>query len=256
MTTINGIPAFTDNYIWLLQNSDDSAYVVDPGDAAPVERALKERKLSLEGILITHHHFDHVGGLKALKDKHRCRVYGPANPAIDGIDQVLVAGDHLNVGDYSFEIISVPGHTLDHIAYYQAGENPVLFCGDTLFAGGCGRIFEGDPPMMHESLCKLAALPAATAVYCAHEYTLANLAFALAADPDNAALKERQRNAQALRTRGEATVPSTIGLELATNPFLRSAAPELALGLEAAGREAGAKPVEVFAGLRAWKDQF
>lgn len=256
MSSITGLPAFNDNYIWLLQNRDGSAYVVDPGDAVPVERALQERNLALAGILITHHHFDHVGGLNTLKDKHGCTVYGPANPAIDGIDKVLVAGDRLDLGDYSFEIISVPGHTLDHIAYYQAGESPVLFCGDTLFAGGCGRIFEGDPPMMHDSLSKLAALPEATAVYCAHEYTLANLAFARAADPNNADLKQRERDAKALRARGEATVPSSIGLELATNPFLRSAAPDLALGLEAAGRAAGAKPVEVFAGLRAWKDQF
>jgi hydroxyacylglutathione hydrolase len=197
-----------------------------------------------------------VGGLKALKKKHACTVYGPPNPSIEGIDRVLVEGDHVRVGDYAFEIISVPGHTLDHIAYYQAGENPAVFCGDTLFAGGCGRIFEGDPPMMYESLSKLAALPAATAVYCAHEYTLANLAFARAADPSNLDLKEREINARALRAAGESTVPSTIGVELATNPFLRSADPHLALGLASEGRESGADPVEVFAGLRAWKDQF
>ncbi|WP_439107574.1 hydroxyacylglutathione hydrolase [Congregibacter sp.] len=256
MSSIVGVPAFSDNYIWLLENSDQTALVVDPGDAQAVEMALESRGLSLAGILITHHHFDHVGGLRALKDKYGCTVYGPVNPAIDGIDVELVAGDSLPVGDYSFQVISVPGHTLDHIAYYQAGESPLLFCGDTLFAGGCGRIFEGNPTMMHESLSRLAALPANTAVYCAHEYTLANLAFARAAEPDNKQLQEREIKAQALRAAGVPTVPSTIALELATNPFLRSAEPSLAQGLAAAGRDSGTNTTEVFAGLRAWKDQF
>ncbi|WOJ95871.1 hydroxyacylglutathione hydrolase [Congregibacter brevis] len=256
MPSIVGLPAFSDNYIWLLRNSDRSALVVDPGDAAPVEAALKQYGLSLSGILITHHHFDHVGGLKTLKSDHECPVYGPANPNIDGIDIELGAGDHIVVGDYSFDIITVPGHTLDHIAYYRAGEEPAVFCGDTLFAGGCGRIFEGNPGMMHESLHRLAALPPETAVYCAHEYTLANLAFARAADPDNDDLQQREAKALALRAKGIPTVPSTIALELATNPFLRSADAQLAEGLESTGRGAGGDPVEVFAGLRAWKDQF
>ncbi|MDP5071268.1 MAG: hydroxyacylglutathione hydrolase [Congregibacter sp.] len=256
MSSIVGLPAFTDNYIWLLKNSDGTALVVDPGDAVPVEQALKKYRFKLSGILITHHHFDHVGGLKALKQQHDCPVYGPANPAIEGIDQVLAAGDELSVGDYNFDIIAVPGHTLDHIAYYQSGSNPVVFCGDTLFAGGCGRIFEGDPPMMYASLGKLAALPADTAVYCAHEYTLANLAFARAADPDNRELQQREADAQALRAAGRPTVPSTIGLERATNPFLRSASEALRAGLIAAGRGTGRDSVEAFAELRAWKDKF
>lgn len=256
MPSIIGLPAFSDNYIWLLPNGDGSALVVDPGDAAPVEAALREQQLSLSGILITHHHFDHVGGLKALKEKHGSIVYGPANPAIEGIDRELVSGDHLSVGSYEFDVIGVPGHTLDHIAYFQEGDTPLLFCGDTLFAGGCGRIFEGTPAMMHASLSRLAALPANTAVYCAHEYTLANLSFARAADPDNEELRAREARARDLRDAGTPTVPSTISLEIATNPFLRSAAPELAVGLEAAGREPGATPVERFAELRAWKDQF
>lgn len=256
MTNIVAIPAFDDNYIWLLLNGDDSALVVDPGDPAPVEQFLEQQALALSGILITHHHFDHVGGLKALKDRHKCTVYGPINPSIDGIDHALSAGDRVTVGDYSFEVLAVPGHTLDHIAYYQADAAPAVFCGDTLFAGGCGRIFEGDPAMMHSSLQQLAALPVETAVYCAHEYTLANLAFARAADPHNADLERREINARELRASGIPTVPSTIGLELATNPFLRSSNADLASGLVAAGRGAGDGAVDVFAGLRAWKDDF
>lgn len=256
MQKIHGIPAFNDNYLWLLETADGGALVVDPGDAAPIERALAERSLFLAGILITHHHFDHVGGLMALKKAHGCPVYGPDNPSIEGIDHILVEGDRLALAPYDFEIIAVPGHTLDHIAYYQAGEHPLLFCGDTLFAGGCGRIFEGDPAMMYASLGKLAALPIDTAVYCAHEYTLANLAFARAADPSNPELIKREQQAAALRAKHQSTVPSSIGLELATNPFLRSAQPTLREGLVQAGRAGGNTPVDTFAELRAWKDQF
>jgi hydroxyacylglutathione hydrolase len=256
MANISGIPAFDDNYIWLLENSDGSALVVDPGDPQPVLATLTARGLRLSGILVTHHHFDHIGGVAALKEASGCVVYGPANPAIDTIDRPLVAGDTLAVGDYHFEVLEVPGHTLDHIAYYQPGDEAVLFCGDTLFAGGCGRIFEGDPPMMYASLASLAALPPHTSVYCAHEYTLANLRFARAADPRNVALQEREEAAMAARREGQPTVPSTIALELATNPFLRSADPEVQAALEAAGRLTDDDPVSSFAQLRAWKDQF
>jgi hydroxyacylglutathione hydrolase len=265
MHAIVGIPAFSDNYIWLLDNGDGSAMVVDPGDAAPVELALAERKLQLSAILITHHHFDHVGGVQALKDAHSCTVYAPANPAIPAVDAVLQDGDRVDVGAYSFHIFAVPGHTLDHIAYFQESnqpgfDQPLLFCGDTLFAGGCGRIFEGDPPMMHASLSKLAQLPDNTAVYCAHEYTLANLAFARAADPQNSDLRQREVEARSLRERELPTVPSTIGLERATNPFLRAHLDALRAGLANAGSdsgiEAGNNPVSTFARLRAWKDNF
>ncbi|GAB5414369.1 MAG: hydroxyacylglutathione hydrolase [Congregibacter sp.] len=256
MASVSPIPAFSDNYIWLLENSDGTAIVVDPGDAGPVDAALADRGLALSAVLITHHHFDHVGGIASLKQTHACTVYGPDNPAITEIDRTLTEGDHLSVGDYRFEIIAVPGHTLDHIAYYQAdADQPLLFCGDTLFAGGCGRIFEGDPAMMHASLSKLSALPPSTAVYCAHEYTLANLRFARSADPENSDLKHREITAKALRAEGTPTVPSTIALEVATNPFLRAHEAEVQARVlkEWSGR---ADTVEVFAKLRAWKDNF
>jgi hydroxyacylglutathione hydrolase len=258
--SITPISAFSDNYIWLLRNGDGTALVVDPGDAAVVDEALAEAGLDLAAILITHHHFDHVGGLASLKARHRCPVYGPDNPQIEGIDHVLRDGDRCRVGAFDFEILAVPGHTLDHIAYFQHGaygETPLLFCGDTLFAAGCGRIFEGTPEMMHASLERLASLPADTAVYCAHEYTLANIAFARAADPANHELAERERQAVALRERARPTLPSTIGLETATNPFLRAGHAELRAGLQAAGHSpASDGATDTFAALRAWKDHF
>ncbi|MFT4615306.1 MAG: hydroxyacylglutathione hydrolase, partial [Bacteroidia bacterium] len=218
MHDIQAISAFSDNYIWLLCDREaGQAFVVDPGDAAPVIAALEQQQLNLSGILITHHHFDHVGGLQTLCDRYAPVVYGPCNPAIDGIQHALVAGDRIEALGLSFDILEVPGHTLDHIAYFHGPDHPVLFCGDTLFAGGCGRLFEGTPPMMLESLRSLAVLPADTQVYCAHEYTLANLAFAQAVEPNNQVLSERVAAAQATRERGEPTVPSELGLELATN---------------------------------------
>jgi len=257
MLQIEPIAAFSDNYIWLLINQDTrAAVVVDPGDAAPVEAVLSEHDLRLEGIMITHHHFDHVGGLAQLRETHACHVWGPHNPGIDGIDSRLGEGDHVEILGVDFTIIEVPGHTMDHIAFYHEGERPLLFCGDTLFAGGCGRVFEGTFPMMHASLKKLAALPPATAVYCAHEYTLANLAFAQAVEPDNQALAERVAEAEATRAQSKPTVPSTLALELETNPFLRAETPALAGALSAAGKLEGETGDEVFATVRSWKDNF
>ncbi len=257
MLCIKPIPAFDDNYIWLLYDADSrGAFVVDPGDAVPVDAALRQEQLELEGILITHHHFDHVGGVERLCRTHSPVVYGPVNPSIAGVDHALKAGDRIEVLATSFEIMEVPGHTLDHIAYFHEGERPLLFCGDTLFAGGCGRVFEGTPPMMHASLEALAALPENTAVYCAHEYTLANLAFARAVEPGNAALAQRQADAVAARARNEPTVPSSLGLERATNPFLRCSDPALLSSLRSQGRLDGESAPEVFATVRGWKDNF
>ncbi|MFT7289305.1 MAG: hydroxyacylglutathione hydrolase [Halieaceae bacterium] len=254
--TVHRVPAFNDNYIWLLDNGDGTAMAVDPGDAAPIEAALAAKGLRLDAILLTHHHFDHVGGVERLKAAWQCTVYGPRNPAIAHIDTRLNAGDQFRRGAYAFRVMAVPGHTLDHIAYFQAGPEPLLFCGDTLFAGGCGRIFEGDPPMMYKSLTSLASLPEETAVYCAHEYTLANLAFAMVAEPENELLRQREADTRTLRSEGKATVPSSLKLELDTNPFLRSSRESLRVGLRAAGRDPGNTPLDTFAQLRQWKDDF
>ena len=256
MLTIDPIPAYDDNYIWLISDGSDNAFVVDPGDAAPVLEVLRERKLNLAGILIPHHHFDHVGGLQALRDAFSPMVYGPDNPAIAGLDRVVTAGDEVDVLGRLFTVMAVPGHTLDHIAYYHSGEQPVLFSGDTLFAGGCGRLFEGTPEMMHASLQRLAVLPGNTRVYCAHEYTLANLSFAQAVEPENSALLQRIADAEATRSAGRATVPSTLELEIATNPFLRCDAPELRESLRQQNRLDDDNPVAVFATVRGWKDNF
>lgn len=259
MLSISAIPAFNDNYIWLLERSGQ-AVVVDPGDAEPVLKVLSEQGLSLTGILITHHHFDHVGGVEDLLAEQAVPVWGPHNPEISSISQRLSAGDKIEVLGHTFSVLEVPGHTMDHIAYFHqpsdSASAPLLFCGDTLFAGGCGRMFEGTAEVMHRSLQLLADLPADTLVYCAHEYTLANLEFARAVEPDNTALIERQQKAQRLRDLGQATVPSRLADELATNPFLRCQTAELQASLKAQGRLEGSSGAEVFATVRAWKDTF
>lgn len=254
---IEPIAAFTDNYIWCLHDGA-SAWVVDPGTAAPVQEFLNERDLQLQGILVTHHHPDHVGGLAELRAAWPpLTIYGPANPAIAGIDHALGEGDAVEVFGHHFEVIEVPGHTLDHIAYYAADTAPpTLFCGDTLFAGGCGRVFEGTPPQMYASLQKLARLPAATAVYCAHEYTLSNLRFARAVEPASAPLHERDAAATALRAEQRPTVPSSIGLELETNPFLRCQTPSVRAAASTRAQLQDESPAAIFTIIRGWKDQF
>lgn len=257
MLQIQPIPAFSDNYIWLLSRpGETAACVVDPGDAAPVEAALAARGLTLTTILVTHHHFDHVGGLGRLREVFSPEVIGPHNPAIEGIEREVAAGDQVEVLGAGFRVMAVPGHTLDHIAYFHAGDTPLLFCGDTLFAAGCGRLFEGTPETMHRSLQSLAALPPETRVYCAHEYTLANLRFARAVEPGNRVLAAREQSARAMRDRGEPTVPSSIGEELATNPFLRCEEGAVLSSLRESARLRGETPAEVFASARAWKDEF
>jgi hydroxyacylglutathione hydrolase len=248
------IPAFQDNYIWLLARHGE-AIVVDPGDAAPVHAALRSRGLKLTDILVTHHHQDHVGGVAELADTYRVRVWGPAREAIPRCDVTLREGDHFELMGESFSVIDVPGHTSGHIALHAPGADAVL-CGDTLFACGCGRLFEGTAAQMYDSLQKLARLPASTRAYCAHEYTLSNIRFARAVEPDNAELAARQRDCEQQRARGEPTVPSTIALEQATNPFLRCEEATVRQAAERQRAGSGADPVLTFAAIRAWKNTF
>lgn len=257
MIKIDALPAFSDNYIWLLQDAEQRrCAVVDPGDAAPVEAWLTAHPgWQLSDILITHHHVDHVGGVERLKAITGARVLGPANEKIPGRDLALHDGDQAEVLGCRFVIVEVPGHTLGHIAYIQP-EQHWLFCGDTLFAGGCGRLFEGTPEQMHASLSRLAALPEETQVFCTHEYTLSNLRFAAAAEPGNPEIKQRLQQVSQWREAGQISLPSSIGLERATNPFLRSAQPSLSACITEREGPASRSPVEVFAALRAWKDHF
>ncbi len=256
---IRPIQAFNDNYIWLLHHhGSQRACVVDPGDARPVIEYLSRRELTLESILVTHHHPDHVGGVKRLAEHYGATVYGPASQHFRDVDVVLHESDTCRILDATFRVMTVPGHTLDHIAYFhhEPGDRPLLFAGDTLFAGGCGRLFEGTPLQMLESLNSLRQLPDDTLVYCAHEYTLANLRFALAVEPDNERLQQRFREAEATRRREEPTVPSTLAEEKATNPFLRWSEPAV---IASAQRHAGMRDTDstaVFAAVRAWKDVF
>jgi hydroxyacylglutathione hydrolase len=251
---ISPVPAFQDNYIWVLARNGE-AIVVDPGDAAPVHDALRRHALRLTGILVTHHHGDHVGGVAELAHTYRVRVWGPAHESIPRRDVALREGDRFEVMGQEFSVIDVPGHTSGHIALHAPAIDALL-CGDTLFACGCGRLFEGTPAQMYGSLQKLAHLPGATRVYCAHEYTLSNIGFARAVEPDNAALAERQRQCEQQRARGEPTVPSTIAVELATNPFLRCNEAAVRAAAERRAPGAGADPVATFAAIRAWKNAF
>jgi hydroxyacylglutathione hydrolase len=250
------VPAFNDNYLWLVHDGV-SAVAVDPGDAAPIKAALKANNLSLVAILTTHHHSDHVGGVATLLQSYDVPVYGPAHDPIPTVTKPLVENDIVTIPelDWQLSVLEVPGHTLGHIAYVAKKEN-WLFCGDTLFAGGCGRMFEGTPPQMLASLDKLAALPDNTKVYCAHEYTVSNLRFALAAEPDNQALIARLKAEQAKRDQDVPTIPSNIGLEKSTNPFLRVRQPAIAQQLMTEKRVQSADPVAVFAALREWKNNF
>lgn len=255
MLSVTPIPAFRDNYIWMLrQDTSPEVCVVDPGDAAPVIETLEREGLTLGSILVTHHHPDHVGGLPELIERYSPRVIGPHNPAIDGIDERVGAGDEVRVIGRLFEIIEVPGHTLDHIAFFTAGIPPLLFCGDTLFSAGCGRLFEGTPEQMHASLARLTALPEDTLVFAAHEYTLANLAFAKAADPDNPDIDAAEQECRRARELERPTLPSTIGRERRINPFLRCE--DAGVRRAAAPRGDTTDAVTTFATLRGWKDDF
>jgi hydroxyacylglutathione hydrolase len=257
MPSIIAIPAFNDNYIWMIRREVNAA-VVDPGDAAPVLDRLARDNLALTAIVTTHHHADHVGGNAGLLARHDVPVFAPASETIPGATRGLVEGDHIDVPGVAvaLDVLDVPGHTAGHIAYVGDIEGPVLFCGDTLFAAGCGRLFEGTAEQMWSSLGKFAILDPATRVYCAHEYTLANLRFAATVEPANEAITTRIRAETAKRARQQPTLPSTIALELATNPFLRAREPAVRAAAEAHAGATLARPVDVFAALREWKNGF
>jgi len=254
MPSIIPIPAFADNYIWSLREGGHVA-VVDPGDAAPVIAYLDREHLDLCAILATHHHGDHVGGIADLVARWQVPVYGPAHELIPRRTQALGEGDSIVVPrlGLALSVHDIPGHTSGHIAFVGGGK---LFCGDTLFAAGCGRLFEGTPSQMLASLDKLAALPPATEVYCGHEYTMSNLRFAAAVEPASAAVQQRQDREQAKRTQGLPTLPSMISEELVTNPFLRVREPVVRAAVERHAGRALDSAVAVFAELRAWKNSF
>jgi hydroxyacylglutathione hydrolase len=266
---VTAVPAFDDNYLWLVHAPADpqQVLVVDPGDATAVKAALHAQGLVLAGILVTHHHGDHVGGVQALAAGADLPVFGPGNEDIEGITHFVQGGDRVELPELglSFAVLAVPGHTRGHIAYAGHG---AVFCGDTLFSGGCGRLFEGTPAQMYASLGALAALPPETQVYCAHEYTASNLRFALAVEPDNAALVAYADEVAALRAAGRATVPTTVARERAINPFLRTTVPAVRVAAAGFAVEAGltinaggttvseGDNIGTLAALREWKNRF
>ena len=252
--SVTAIPAFNDNYIWLVSTGAAECAVVDPGDAAPVERALHRDGLDLAYILLTHHHADHIGGVGRLAAATGAQVFGPHDERIPGQTRSLGEGERIELPllGLTFEVIEVPGHTSTHIAYHGQG---CLFCGDTLFSVGCGRLFEGTPEQMQASLDKIAALPPATRVFCAHEYTLSNCDFALQVEPENRALRRRASEVEAARAAGRITVPSRLADDLAVNPFLRSREPGVVRA--ARRRNPEVQPgASKLAEIRAWKDAF
>jgi len=256
MLHVTGIPAFQDNYIWLLQRPNAArVVVVDPGDATPVLNYLQHHQLQLDSILLTHHHRDHIGGVATLKAATGAVVYGPAIDRIVECDVAFKGGESVRLAclDLELDVLAVPGHVREHIAFYGDGR---LFCGDTLFLGGCGRVFTGTVEQLWQSLKVLAALPAATLVYCTHEYTASNLRFARAVEPEHPAVLMRERGVLALRARALPTIPGLLGEECRSNPFLRCHEP----GLQATVARATGAPVfdelSCFTALRAWKNQF
>jgi len=260
-STVTAISAFNDNYIWAIssENSDKIA-LVDPGDANVCIDYLQRNDMTLSTILITHHHKDHVGGIKKLlgyakKEAWSVTVYGPANERIDQLDITLKENDVVNLTApmCQFTVLDLPGHTKGHIAYYN---DAMVFCGDTLFSGGCGRVFEGTPKQMHHSLAKLATLTPETLVYCAHEYTQTNLAFALAVEPNNLDLQSYSEQVNAKRQKNQATIPTSIGLERRINPFLRCNEISIKLAAKSFNNQETNNSDEVFTVIRAWKDNF
>ncbi|UTV28310.1 hydroxyacylglutathione hydrolase [Photobacterium atrarenae] len=252
MLTVKSIPAFNDNYIWLIHSPDNHCVLVDPGDAAPVIKVLEQEQLILDAILVTHHHHDHIGGISELKRHYpKANIVAPVNEPIPGASQTVNDGDQVEIFGERFMVLGVPGHTSGHVAYVGDGK---LFCGDTLFSAGCGRLFEGTPEQMYLSLQKLAALPEETEVYCAHEYTSSNLAFALVAEQDNPHLQRYRETVSRLRAHGISTIPSTLRQEKLINPFLRC--DQASIKKSVADKAFDDSDLETFAALRRWKDDF
>lgn len=264
MLKVVPLHAFNDNYIWAIQSHAGSRlWVVDPGDPNVVLTYCEEQGLSLKGILITHHHPDHTGGVAKLVEQFDCPVLGFKDARFKGITKAYAQGDDFELDNTRFEVIEVPGHTLDHIAFFSPAQDtheiPWLFCGDTLFSGGCGRLFEGSPAQMHASLGRLSALPDTTNIYCAHEYTLSNLAFARTVEPGNTALLDHIGDCEQKRADNQPTIPTRLGLEKDINPFLRANASEvIAFAKERMGTDTNitVSEVDVFAEVRKAKDQF
>ena len=254
MLSVKPIKAFTDNYIWLVSTNEGSI-VIDPGESKNIQKLIDNKKIDLKGILITHHHYDHTNGLSELVKKNELEVYGPFNN-IDGINHRLNDKDKISIIGIDFDVISIPGHTLDHIGFYSANaNNPILFCGDTLFAGGCGRIFEGTYEQMFHALKKITKLPTNTNIYCGHEYTLSNLKFALEADDTNKELIEEFKKVKNKINSNIPSLPTTLDKELKVNPFLRcdniNIQNKIIEKFKVSNNE-----LEVFTALRKWKDNF
>ncbi|RLE32330.1 MAG: hydroxyacylglutathione hydrolase [Acidobacteria bacterium] len=252
MINATPIPILSDNYVWLLSRPDSgSTVIVDPGEASPALAFLESSGLECAAVLLTHHHADHTGGAAEIGKACKCTIYGPAQESIPSVSHPVGENETVAAAGLAFDVLSVPGHTRGHVAYVGHGH---VFCGDTLFAGGCGRIFEGSPAQMFESLSILAALDPKTRICCAHEYTVANLEFALLVEPGNVQLVDRLTSARTTRSAGRPTLPSSLEVELATNPFLRCSKPGV---VDSASRHAGRRleaGVDVFAEVRRWKD--
>jgi hydroxyacylglutathione hydrolase len=252
MMDVLHVPAFQDNYIWLIRRGRDVA-IVDPGNAEPVIAALERERLRPIAVLCTHHHRDHVGGADELGKRYGVSIFGPAGERIPACTHALDEGSRVELAGLHFDVFATPGHTLGHIMFYGHG---LLFCGDTLFSAGCGRLFEGTPQQMHASLSRVAALPGETKVYCGHEYTEANLRFAQAVEPNNPDIRARLDHVRQLRAQGLPTLPSTIADEMRINPFLRCHIDAVRRAAQTHDGRSMSSDVEIFASIRRWKDGF